>query len=139
LLTEALALGGGGVALAAVEVYIALDEPTEAKRYVDAAYREAWADGPPYAFVHELTNIRAALTALGIPELQLLPFAARRIPSLPDEAEIRSFIVELKKEQQDALPMARKDPSARTNEKAHVKQSRKRPWWRIWSRDRRES
>jgi hypothetical protein len=38
------------LSLAAVEAYTALGEHTEAKRAVDAAYREAWADDPLYAF-----------------------------------------------------------------------------------------
>jgi hypothetical protein len=119
-LTEALALGGRGVALAAVEVYTALGEPAVAKSYVEAAYHEAWADGPPYAFVHELTRIRAALKTLGMPEPQLPPFDPDRVLPLPDEAEIRAFIAELNKDQKDATP---------------AQHNGHRPWWKIWSRN----
>jgi tetratricopeptide (TPR) repeat protein len=99
LLTEALALGGPMVTLAAVEVYTALGEPTEAKHYVEAPYHEAWADGPPYAFHHELGRIRTALKTLGLPEPELPPFDPACIPPLPHEAETRAFIAELQCEQ----------------------------------------
>jgi hypothetical protein len=119
LLTEALALGGRGVALAAVEVSTALNEPAEAKRSVDAAYREAWADGPPYAFYFELQRIRTALKTLGMPEPQLPRFDPSRVPPLPEEAEIRAFIAELNQGKTNA-------PAAGNG---------KRPWWKIWSRN----
>ena len=60
--------------LAAVEVYLALGMPDEARQHVAAAYKEAWADGPPYAFYFELKRIRAAIQALDMPEPQLPPF-----------------------------------------------------------------
>ncbi|HEY7021026.1 MAG TPA: DUF4062 domain-containing protein [Ktedonobacterales bacterium] len=116
LLTEALTLGGHGVALAAVEVYSALGETTEAKQHIDVAYRQAWADGPPYAFVYELGRIRTALQTLGLPEPQLPPFDPSRVPPVPDEAEIRAFIEELNRKQ--ATP---------------AQQKSKRSWWKFWS------
>jgi hypothetical protein len=118
LLTEALALRGFGVALAAVEVYTALGEPAEAKRFVDTAYREAWADGPPYAFFHELRRIRTALQTLGLPEPQLPAFNPARVPSTPDEAEIRVFIAQLNEGKKNATGAG----------------NGKRPWWKRWSR-----
>jgi hypothetical protein len=147
LLAEALALGGHAVSLAAVEVYTALGEHAEAKRYVDAAYREAWADGPPYAFYHELQRIRAALKTLGTPEPQLPPFDLSRVQPLPDEAEIRAFIENLKRKQEEAaeededaedgLP---DDPLALpsgVDSGAPVQQQRqgKHPWWKFWSQN----
>lgn len=92
MLGEALALGGFGVALAAVEVYIALRELTEAKSHVDVAYRQAWADGPPYTFFQQLKRIRAGLQALGLSEPQLPPFDPSQVKLIPDEAVIRTYL-----------------------------------------------
>jgi hypothetical protein len=135
LITEAVALGGRNVALAAVEVYTALKEPAEAKRYVDAAYREAWADGPPYAFYHELNRIRAALQTLRLPEPQLPPFDPAQVKPVPDEAEIRAFIEELNKgkrssPQDDLLTLTTTAETATS-----AQQNGKRPWWKFWSQN----
>jgi hypothetical protein len=73
-----------------------MEEPAEAKRYVDAAYQEAWADGPPYAFHHDLGRIRAALKTLGLPEPQLPRFDPAQVKPVPDEAQIRAFIEDLR-------------------------------------------
>jgi hypothetical protein len=150
LVTEALALGGFGVALAAVEVYTALGEPAEAKRSVDAAYREAWADGPPYAFYHELQRIRAALKTLGLPEPQFPPFDPARVPPLPDEAEIRAFIEDLKREQregtededtdedqEDGMVTLTPEMEAASPTKAITPEQTngKRSWWKFWSQN----
>jgi tetratricopeptide (TPR) repeat protein len=157
LIGEALAQGGQHVALAAVEVYTALSEPAEAKRYVDTAYREAWADGPPYAFYFELQRIRAALKTLGLPEPQLPPFDPARIPPLPDEAEIRAFIEELKREQGDdandvidanndedaedatqdgMLALTPEIEPANPAEAATpISQNGRHPWWKFWSQN----
>jgi hypothetical protein len=139
LLTEALALGGFGVALAAVEVYTALDEPAEAKRYVDVAYREAWADGPPYAFVYELRRIRAALQTLGLPEPQLPPFDPTHAQPLPDEAEIRAYLAELNQgttnTSADAALAVTAEPEREPEYDPATADNGKRPWWRLWSRN----
>jgi hypothetical protein len=149
LLAEALALGGFGVALAAVEVCTALGEPAEAKRYVDAAYREAWADGPPYAFYHELKRIRAAIQTLGLPEPQLPQFDPSRVQPIPNEDEIRVFIEELKREQhedadededdappEDMLALTPETQAAGlTASDSPAKQNRQRPWWKFWSQN----
>jgi hypothetical protein len=144
LLTETLAQGGFGVALAAVEVYATLGEPTEAKRYVDAAYREAWADGPPYAIYHELNRIRAALKTLGLPEPQLPSYDPARIPPLPDEAEIRAYLAELNKGATnmpagDALvapaePVMEPVMEPEWADGSPAAGNGNRPWWKIWSR-----
>jgi tetratricopeptide (TPR) repeat protein len=140
LITEALALGGQNVALAAVEVYTALGEPTEAKRYVDTAYREAWADGPPYAFYHELRRIRAVIQTLGIPEPRLPPFDPSHVQPIPNEMEIRAFIEALKRQNepdtpaQAVLPAASMEPNVWLQEETRAKQNGKRPWWQIWPR-----
>jgi hypothetical protein len=141
LLTEALALGGPGVTLAAVEVYTALDEPAEAKRFVDTAYREAWADGPPYAFYHELNRIRTALKTLGIQEPQLPPFDPARVPPIPDETAIRTFISELNQGKTNTPTDSVSTVTAEPVMEPVMEPQRaaagngKRPWWKIWSRN----
>ncbi len=133
LITEALALGGRGVALAAVEVFTALGEQAEARSYVDAAYREAWADGPPYAYFHELRRIRAALQTLDMPEPQLPPFDPKKVFPVPYEAEILAFIEELKRERGDSSrELLTSAPKVSQN--GHSQQNGKPPWWQFWSR-----
>ncbi|HEY1389165.1 MAG TPA: DUF4062 domain-containing protein [Ktedonobacterales bacterium] len=144
LITEALALGGLGVELAAVEVYLALGEPAEAHRHIEAAYREAWADGPPYAFVYELGRAHTALKALDMPEPQLPLFDVSRIPPLPYEAEIRAFIAELEREHQaeeDETNTTVEDSASPTLLPAGSEQLKlgapkhpKLPWWKRWRR-----
>jgi hypothetical protein len=137
LLAEALALGGLHVALAGVEVYISLGEQTEAKRHVDAAYREAWADGPPYAFYHELNRIRTALKTLDLPEPRLPPFDPAQVKPVPDEAEIHAFIEGLNQGKTntppDGVPAVTAEPE-REHDPATAGNG-KRPWWKVWSRN----
>jgi hypothetical protein len=151
LIAEALALGGLHVSLAAVEVYAGLGEPAEANRFVDAAYREAWADGPPYAFYFELQRIRAALKILGLPEPQLQPFDPARVPPLPDEAEIGNFIEELKRERHNGSDEDEDDedatqdgilaltpeiePASPTDAATPTQRNGRRPWWKFWSQN----
>jgi hypothetical protein len=147
LLSEALALGGHGVALAAVEINTALGDAGDAKAYVDTAYQEAWADGPPYALYFELNRIRSALQTLGLSEPQLPPFDATRIQPISNEAGIRAFIEELQhKKRQDADEDEDEDedeegtsavaPLALTPDgqyPAPAQPNGKRPWWKFWS------
>jgi hypothetical protein len=133
LLAEALALGGRNVALAAVEVYTAVGEPPEAKRYVDAAY-------------HELQRICDALETLGMPEPQPPPFDPARIPPLPDEAEIRAFIEEREQDEDEENDedSARDDlvaltpeiePANPTETVTSTQSNGKRPRWKFWSQN----
>jgi tetratricopeptide (TPR) repeat protein len=144
LIAEALALGGRGVALAAVEVFTALGEAAEAKRHLDAAYREAWADGPPYAFAYELKRIRAALKTLGMAEPHRPPFDPAKVAAVPYEVEIRAFIDELKHEkgteeteETEATPSIETgktvDALTPVSQNGHAQPSEGRPWWQFWS------
>jgi tetratricopeptide (TPR) repeat protein len=47
------------------------------------AYKQAWCDGPPYAYHFGLTNARRHLQELGAPEPQMLPFDASRYEPTP--------------------------------------------------------
>lgn len=128
LIVEAVAQGGLGVELAAAEVYLAMGNATEAMRHALPAYKEAWADGPPYALALELGRARAALKALGMPEPNLPPFDLAKVPPVPYEAEIRAFIEELRKEREQE-----------EEEEQHVLSSmptpaaRRRHWWAPWT------
>jgi tetratricopeptide (TPR) repeat protein len=48
------------------------------------AYRQAWCDGPPYAYHFGLTNARSHLWELGAPELQMPPFDASKYEPMPE-------------------------------------------------------
>ena len=86
------------VALAAVEVFTALGELAEARRHVDAAYREAWADGLPYAYATSSGASGQRSRRWGCRSHSLPPFDPASVAQLPYEADIRAFIDELKQE-----------------------------------------
>jgi hypothetical protein len=134
LISEALALGGRNAALAAVEVFIALGEQAEARRHTDAAYREAWADGPPYAFAYELRRIQAALETLGMAEPHLPPFDPASVAAVPYEADIRAFIDELRHEKGTAIDPSIEtvDAVAQVSQNGHSQRNKGRPWWQFW-------
>jgi len=48
------------------------------------AYKQAWCDGPPYAYHYGLTNARRHLQELGVPEPVLPPFDASKFPPMPE-------------------------------------------------------
>jgi|RhiMetdeSRZDD1v2_1073273.scaffolds.fasta_scaffold102102_2 Domain of unknown function (DUF4062) len=48
------------------------------------AYRQAWCDGPPYAYHFGLANARRHLRELGAPELQMPPFDAAKYAPMPE-------------------------------------------------------
>jgi tetratricopeptide (TPR) repeat protein len=48
------------------------------------AYRQAWCDGPPYAYHFGLTNARRHLQELGAPEPTLPPFDASKCEPMPE-------------------------------------------------------
>jgi hypothetical protein len=48
------------------------------------AYRQAWCDGPPYAYHFGLTNARRHLQELGAPEPQMPPFDAAKYAPMPE-------------------------------------------------------
>jgi tetratricopeptide (TPR) repeat protein len=48
------------------------------------AYRQAWCDGPPYAYHFGLTNARRHIQELGAPELVMPPFDASKYEPMPD-------------------------------------------------------
>jgi hypothetical protein len=48
------------------------------------AYRQAWWDGPPYAYHFGLTNAHRHLRELDAPEPQLPPFDASKYAPMPE-------------------------------------------------------
>ncbi len=73
-----------------------LRQTDEARTYARHAYRQAWADGPPYCHYWDLRATRELLGSIGepIPDLRATDPATVRIP-LDDE--IRAFIATLEK------------------------------------------
>jgi tetratricopeptide (TPR) repeat protein len=96
-LDEARALVERGTARpAAAAVYLALGEERKAAVFALQAYEAAWADGPPFSFWWELEQARRILAALDIPEPALPAFDPASVRPIPHEAEIWTFIDELK-------------------------------------------
>ena len=88
----------------AAEVYLALGEQTPAEEYALAAYKTAWADGPPYSRWWELQWAKKLLARLNVSEPNLPSFDPSKVEPIPYEKEIRAFIEKLKakkKERED--------------------------------------
>lgn len=79
----------------AAEVYLTLGDVEQARDYALAAYRWAWADGPPYVWWWSLERAKRVLAALDEPEPEMPPFDPDAVEPLPYEDEIRAFIEEL--------------------------------------------
>ncbi|MFY0531971.1 hypothetical protein [Nannocystis pusilla] len=77
------------------QLHLALGEPDLARPLALVAYREAWADGPPFAWFDELRLCTRLLEQLGLPPPEMPPFDPARSPQIPCEAEIEAFIAEL--------------------------------------------
>ncbi|MDC0723039.1 hypothetical protein [Nannocystis bainbridge] len=84
------------------EAHLALGEPDLARPLALEAYREAWADGPPFAWFDELRLCTRLLAALGLPPPELPPFDPSRSPQIACEAEIEAFIADLAAKRPDA-------------------------------------
>ncbi len=89
------ALAEGAPHLEAAEVYLALGERELARQHILPAYKRAWADGPPYAYVYDLGRARAVLADLGMAEPTLPAYDPASVRPIPEEAAIRAFIAEL--------------------------------------------
>ncbi|MFZ6180889.1 hypothetical protein [Nannocystis pusilla] len=75
--------------------HLALGERDLAGPLALAAYRKAWADGPPFAWVEDLREATDLLAELGLPPPELPPFDPARSPRLECEEEIERWISEL--------------------------------------------
>jgi tetratricopeptide (TPR) repeat protein len=74
------------------ELYLALGDLEKARQYVLPAYKEAWADGEPYADWWPLQRCREVLQALGEPEPQLPKFDPANFPPIPYEVKVLEYI-----------------------------------------------
>ncbi|MBI5958048.1 MAG: DUF4062 domain-containing protein [Chloroflexi bacterium] len=90
--------------LDAAEVYLTLSEREQAAEHALAAYREAWADGPPFSWWWDLERAKKVLSALGIDPPTLPPFDPAKVEKIPHEDEIRAFIEELRAKPKDEKP-----------------------------------
>lgn len=81
----------------AAEVWLGLGEREKARERALEAYKDGWADGPPYIDWHYLERAKKVLDALGEPYPDLPPFDPSTVEPIPYEAEIRAFIEELKR------------------------------------------
>lgn len=68
----------------------------EAREYARLAYRQAWADGPPYCRYWDLRDARELLDSMGEPYPDL-PVTDPATVKVPLEDEIRAFIADLEK------------------------------------------
>ncbi|MCY1013769.1 hypothetical protein OV079_51250 [Nannocystis pusilla] len=75
--------------------HLALGERDLAGPLALAAYRKAWADGPPFAWFEELREATHLLAELGLPPPELPLFDPARSPRLECEEEIERWISEL--------------------------------------------
>lgn len=105
LLTEALADDEAGrlhdLYNSAAETYLMMGDNQQAAQYAAMAYETAWADGPPFVWWWRLERARQVLEQVQAPVPDMPPFDEDRIEKVPYEADIYSFIGELR---QDVKP-----------------------------------
>jgi tetratricopeptide (TPR) repeat protein len=88
----------GPADLALAELLHALGDREQATEHALAAYRWAWADGPPYVDRYELSRAAALLDQLGVPVPELPPYDPAG-DSLPFEDEIAAAMSRHRTEQ----------------------------------------
>jgi tetratricopeptide (TPR) repeat protein len=77
-----------------------LGRPAEAAVHARAAYRQAWADGPPNSSHWDLRDVRQLLQEMGEP-IPDLPTTDPATVKIPLEVEVRTFIANLEAERHD--------------------------------------
>jgi tetratricopeptide (TPR) repeat protein len=75
-------------------LYLALNQPDQARDHAREGYTWAWANGPPYVHHWPLEECRAVLRALKEPEPQLPPFDPEKHKPFPWEANIHRMLAE---------------------------------------------
>lgn len=78
--------------LQVAEFYATISDKEAARTHAVAAYKEAWADGPPFAHHWYLERCRAVLRAIGEAEPVLPPFDPASITPFPFEGEVRAML-----------------------------------------------
>jgi len=84
--------------LALAELWLAIGERVQAKKYAVAAYEWAWADGEPFVRRYELNKSRALLEQLGAEIPNLPPYDLTKDEKLPWEDAVVAAIEELRAE-----------------------------------------
>ena len=79
---------------ALASLYLALNQPDQARDHALKGFRYAWANGPPYTWHWQLEECRAVLKALNEPEPVLPPFDPAKHPPFPWEADIHRMLAE---------------------------------------------
>lgn len=82
------------------QLWLALDDPEQAKQHALAAYQWAWADGEPYANRYALTKTTELLQQMKVPIPDLAPYDATKDEPLPWEAELQAAIAKLRAEKE---------------------------------------
>jgi hypothetical protein len=93
---EQLAIRPPVANLPLAKLWLALDEPVEARNHALHAYQYAWADGEPYVNRYELDQARALLEQLNADIPNLPPYNAAKDEKLPWEDEVTSAIEKLR-------------------------------------------
>ena len=75
-------------------LYLALNQPDQARDHALKGYDWAWANGPPYTWHWQLEECRAVLKALNEPEPVLPPFDPAKHQPFPWEADIHRMLAE---------------------------------------------
>lgn len=76
----------------AAEVYLRIGDKNGAQRYALLAYKQAWAEGPPFVWWWWLERAKRVLATLGVAVPALPPFDRGRVEGIPNESAIRNLI-----------------------------------------------
>ncbi|HLL72257.1 MAG TPA: DUF4062 domain-containing protein [Pyrinomonadaceae bacterium] len=85
---------------ALAELWLAIGDHVQAKKYALEAYKEAWADGEPYVWRYELDKARALLDRLGAGIPNLPPYDPAKDEKLPWEDELTAAVEKLRAEKE---------------------------------------
>ena len=73
-------------------LWLAIDDPNQAKKHALEAYKRAWADGEPYVNAYELTKMIELLRQMNIPIPQLQGYDPANDEPFPWEADVGAAI-----------------------------------------------
>jgi hypothetical protein len=82
------------------QLWLALDDPAQAKPHALVAYKWAWADGGPYVNDYELTKTTELLQQMNVEIPNLPPYDPAKDEPFPWEADVRAAIEKLRAEKE---------------------------------------
>ncbi len=82
------------------QLWLALDDPAQAKPHALAAYKWAWADGEPYVHRYELTKTTELLQQMNVEIPKLPPYDPAKDEKLPWEDDLAAAIEKLRAEKE---------------------------------------